>query len=62
MQEAVCCYCNCGELMDRDYNGEKRCPVCDLPSPIQQDEGDRWIFDEEDEGCNAEDDTVDFPM
>ena len=32
-------YCDCGELMDKDCNGNSRCPNCDGPCPCCDDGG-----------------------
>ncbi len=49
-------YCECGNELDKDCNGNERCDVCDPPCPCCSDGPGPSIFDEDDVG---EEDSID---
>ena len=40
-------YCDCGEPMDQDCNGNQRCAVCDDPCPCCDDGGMDHILEQQ---------------
>jgi len=45
-KERTFLYCDCGNEMDTDCNGEPRCDVCDAPCPCCSDGEGPTIFDD----------------